>query len=133
MRFAGRKRGRWGHPMRPTADGARTRGLVEGRRPDDVGKRRVGAMPPIGARPDPWEDPKEGQEGDPLASGSDDPPPPASAARRRAAIGVAFLFIIVIVGFLVWFISRNTERSEGGTFFGWREEQTGDYPSSAVC
>lgn len=99
------------------ADAVYTGGLEERDR-GESGKGGVGAMSPSGAKPDPWQDPKEGQEGDPLASGSDDPPPPASAAGRRAAIVVAFLFIIVIVGFLVWFISTNSERTEGGTFFG---------------
>ncbi len=87
-------------------------------------------MPPSEAKPDPWEDPKESREGDPLASGSDDPPPPASAGRRRAAMAVAFVFIAVIVVFLVWFISTNTARTDGGGFLGWREAR--DHGSAGV-
>jgi hypothetical protein len=73
--------------------------------------------------PDPDRDSME--DGDPLASGSDDPPPPASAVGRRLAIVVAFVFIAVIVAFLVWFISTNRERIEGGSFFG-----RGDVPAA---
>jgi hypothetical protein len=60
----------------------------------------------------------ESAESDPLEIPSSDAPPPASPGRRRLATIVALLFIAVILTFLVWFISSNTERNEGGGFFG---------------
>jgi hypothetical protein len=49
----------------------------------------------------------------------DDEPTPPTGWRRRIAAGIGLLFLLLIVGFLIWFVATHRARSEGdGTPFG---------------
>ena len=49
----------------------------------------------------------------------DDEIPPANPARRRVAMYTGCLFVVIVVGFLIWFAATyNTPADDRGSLFG---------------
>ncbi|HUE95556.1 MAG TPA: hypothetical protein VMN39_02805 [Longimicrobiaceae bacterium] len=50
----------------------------------------------------------------------DDEIPPANPARRRVATITACLFVLVVLGFIIWFTVENSDPpAERRSLFGW--------------